>query len=209
MAASSSDGASASVPKIVGVSAKTLDEAVALLQYYEDFPKPGITFVDFFPIFSCPSLVKALATEHAAWLKATYPSVSHVAGLDSRGFLLGPMIAAEMGVPFVPIRKKGKLPGECFGADYDLEYGSASIEVQKDRVPKDAVFVIIDDLLATGGTLAAAVSLLAATGATVAAACVSIALSDLGGASKIIATCPVYTLINLTDEEALVAAKAK
>jgi adenine phosphoribosyltransferase len=204
MAASSS--AAAKTASVIGISAETLGKAAGLLQYHEDFPKPGITFVDFFPIFSDPALVKALAAEHAAWFKKSF-AATHVAGLDSRGFLLGPMIAAEMGIPFVPIRKKGKLPGECFGTDYDLEYGSASIQVQKHAVPKDAVFIVIDDLLATGGTLAAAVSLLTTSGATVAAACVVIALSDLQGANKV-PTCPVYTMLNITDDEALAAAKA-
>ena len=80
---------------------------------------------------------------------------THIVGLESKGFVLGPLLALEWGLPFVALRKKGKLPGECYSQEYTLEYGSDTIQIQKTAVTDDAKVILIDDLLATGGTLAA------------------------------------------------------
>ena len=99
--------------------------------YYPDFPIPGIIFQDLFGAMMNPAANEALMSlirEKATSLKG---QVDCVVGLDARGFLFGPIMALELKVPFVPIRKKGKLPGECVGVSYDLEYGSASVEMQK------------------------------------------------------------------------------
>ena len=173
------------------------------LTYHKDFPKEGITFVDFFPVFRDAALVKKIVAEHATAIAMrgamTGVTVTHVAGLDSRGFMLGPMIAAEMNLPFVPVRKAGKLPGKTIMAEYKLEYGSAKLEVQEDAVPKGATFAVVDDLLATGGTMTAAVGLLMKAGAKVDATYVAIELAGLGAASKVGA--PVFTVCSVSDED--------
>jgi adenine phosphoribosyltransferase len=126
--------------------------------------------------------------------------VTHVAGLDSRGFLFGSIVASAAGLPFVPLRKAGKLPGKCLSESYALEYGEATLEVQVEAVEKDAVFVVFDDLLATGGTMGAAVKLLQAAGAEVLCGLVTIALPDLGGAANV--PVPVMTVANISGAEA-------
>lgn len=122
-----------------------------------DFPKPGIQFKDITPILQnadlCRDIVESM---HASFSKQ---KVDAVVGVESRGFLFGMMLAQRFGVPFVPVRKKGKLPYKTVSYEYDLEYGSATVEVHEDAIPEGARVLIHDDLLATGGTAAAAAEL--------------------------------------------------
>ena len=111
--------------------------------------------------------------------------ISHVAGIEARGFIFGAGVSIALGVGFIPVRKKGKLPGETIGQNYALEYGVDTIEIHADVLDADDSVLLIDDLIATGGTALAAVALLRRTGAKVTHAGFVIDLSDLGGAAKL------------------------
>lgn len=161
------------------------------IRTYPDFPKPNIIFRDIFGAFSDVVALRAmrdLIVEHILFLE-----VDVVVGLDSRGFLFGPIISLELGKPFLPIRKKGKLPGNVRQKSYTLEYGEETFEVQVDLLPKGARVLIVDDLLATGGTMAAAVELLEFAEATVVECLVIIELVGLNGRNKLKA--PVHSFI--------------
>ena len=155
--------------------------ALASFTVHPDFPKPGIQFMDVFEIFNGrhPNLPNHLLDALAAGITshlATLPPSSGpliIMGLESRGFLFAPGVAARLGVPFAPVRKGGKLPGKVLKAEYALEYGHAVLEVQETAIPPSSRVVLIDDLLATGGTLRAACDLITRGGGTpVLAACV-------------------------------------
>ncbi len=139
--------------------------AASLIRDIPDFPKSGILFKDITPVLGSPNafqeVINALA-ENAASLG---PDV--IAGIESRGFLLGAPVALALGVGFVPIRKAGKLPSETEREEYALEYGTAVVEIHRDAVYPGQRVVIVDDLLATGGTAAAAVRLIEKIGGTV------------------------------------------
>lgn len=119
-----------------------------------DFPKAGIIFKDITPLLENPKLTSDITKEFVRQMNGI--EVDAIMGVESRGFLWGPMIAQELGVPFIPVRKKGKLPYKTVSHKYDLEYGSAEIEVHEDAIKVGANIFIHDDLLATGGTAAAA-----------------------------------------------------
>ena len=154
---------------------------------HPDFPKPGINFVNILPLFYSPSLVREMVEAMASAVRALQLPVrpTFVAGIESRGFLFAPLLAEVLALPFVAVRKAGKLPGECVSRSYALEYGSATIQVQKDAVKCGDVGVVCDDLLATGGTAAAAISLLESLGATTAAVVVIVELAFLEGAKRL------------------------
>ncbi len=148
-----------------------------------DFPEPGIMFKDITPLLGSP-----LAFEHALdQLMVPYEGlqVDYVAGIESRGFILAAPLAVRMGAGHVPIRKPGKLPSKVERIDYALEYGTDSLEVHLDAVAPGSTVVIADDVMATGGTAAAAVELMQRLGAEVIGLSVLIELSFLDGRSKI------------------------
>ena len=148
-----------------------------------DFPKPGIVFKDITPIMQNANLSK----EIVKYLKFMYEhqGIDAVAGIESRGFLFGYPLAMELGIPFILIRKKGKLPHKTISYDYDLEYGSATIEMHVDAVSKGQRVLIHDDLLATGGSAEAAARLIEKGGATVAGFDFLVELEFLNGAEKL------------------------
>jgi adenine phosphoribosyltransferase len=123
----------------------------SVIQSIPDFPKEGIDYKDIMPIFEDQNLCSEITTAFCDQLKKLNPEV--IVGIESRGFLFGMLIANKLGIPFVPIRKKGKLPGKTLSLSYDLEYGSAVIEVQASAGLANKRVVIHDDLLATGGTV--------------------------------------------------------
>jgi adenine phosphoribosyltransferase len=123
----------------------------SVIQSIPDFPKAGIDYKDIMPIFEDANLCSEITVAFCDQLKKINPEV--IVGIESRGFLFGMLIANKLGIPFVPIRKKGKLPGKTFTVSYDLEYGSAAIEVQASASLANKRIVIHDDLLATGGTV--------------------------------------------------------
>ena len=147
-----------------------------------DFPKPGIIFKDITPLLAHP---KALTeTVELISKSAENRGITHVAGIESRGFIFGTAVAIDLGVGFVPVRKPGKLPCETLSESYSLEYGTDSIEIHKDAFGEGDCILIVDDLLATGGTMKAAVSLVEKTGATVSKIAFVIELTFLKGREK-------------------------
>lgn len=123
----------------------------SIIQSVADFPKVGIDYKDIMPILADANLCSEITSAFCDQLKKINPEV--IVAIESRGFLFGMLIANKLGIPFVPIRKKGKLPGKTLAVSYDLEYGSASIEVQASANLANKRVVIHDDLLATGGTV--------------------------------------------------------
>lgn len=149
-----------------------------------DFPSPGINFKDITPVFYDQSLCNAIADQFVAALGEERPDA--VLGIESRGFLFGFMVANKLNVPFVLVRKAGKLPGKTISVDYALEYGSARIEMHEDALKKDWKVLIHDDLLATGGTAEAAARLVKKAGAGVAGFSFVIGLDFLNGKIKLV-----------------------
>jgi adenine phosphoribosyltransferase len=146
-----------------------------------DYPQRGVVFKDITPLLADGQAFRAVVEA----LAAMYGPVDKVAGIEARGFILAAPVACRLGAGFVPIRKKGKLPGTTFAQDYDLEYGTATIEVLTDAfAPADRVLVI-DDVLATGGTARATADLVQRTGAQVAGFAVLLELSFLNGRAKL------------------------
>ena len=150
-----------------------------LIRDVPDFPTPGIVFKDITPLLADASAFAAAVEEICRPHRAPVPDKE--AGIEARGFILGAPVAQALGVGFVPVRKKGKLPGDVVAASYDLEYGSATIEVTADAfAPGDRVLVV-DDVLATGGTAAATIDLVRRCGAEVVGVSVLIELTFLPG----------------------------
>ncbi len=148
-----------------------------------DFPKPGIQFYDIATLLSHPGSWRAIIDRLTAEIRPHKPDL--LAGIESRGFLVAAPLALELSCGFLMVRKKGKLPGETVPFEYDLEYGTDVIEVQADAVTAGQRIVVLDDLLATGGTAAATVALLRQMGADVAACAFIIELTGLAGRAKL------------------------
>jgi adenine phosphoribosyltransferase len=156
-----------------------------------DFPKPGILFYDISTLLRNGPAWKAAMARLAEKVRPYNPTL--LAGIESRGFLLAAPLALELGLGFVMLRKPRKLPGATIGYDYELEYGSDRLEIQADAVtPSDRV-VVLDDLLATGGTMAASIALLRKAGAAVPAAAAMVELTFLDGRRRL--DVPVETLV--------------
>jgi adenine phosphoribosyltransferase len=150
-----------------------------------DWPAKGVQFRDITPLLQDPKVFRVLidAFVHRYMDKALRPDV--VAGLDARGFILGAVVAYELNVGFVPIRKKGKLPFTTVEETYELEYGSATVELHTDAVKAGDRVLLIDDLIATGGTMMAGKKLLERLGAQVMEGAVIVDLPELGGSAKL------------------------
>lgn len=147
-----------------------------------DFPKPGIQFKDITPIFLNPKLYEDVIADLVAFSRG---KVDAVCGIESRGYLFGIAVAVALEVPFILIRKAGKLPPPFVGIEYELEYGSAEIEMRTGQVKPGQRILIHDDLLATGGTTQAAAKLVENQGATVSQFSFLIGLKDLNGAERL------------------------
>lgn len=159
------------------------DKIKAAIRDIPDFPKPGIVFKDITPLLKNPVLCNDIVESFAASLGDI--KIDAVAGIESRGFLFGLMLAIKLQVPFVPIRKPGKLPFTTYNQQYDLEYGSAVIELHTDAFEKGSRILIHDDLLATGGTVEAAGKLIEKMGGIVSAYSFIVGLGFLNGIEKI------------------------
>jgi adenine phosphoribosyltransferase len=144
-----------------------------------DYPRPGILFRDITTLLKDPIGLQLLVRELFVRYKGTH--IDKVVGIESRGFILGAPLAYALGVGFVPIRKPGKLPAEKIGQDYDLEYGTDRIEVHTDALATGEQVLLVDDLIATGGTALAAAKLIERLGATIVECAFAIDLPDLGG----------------------------
>lgn len=173
---------------------KLIDDAIRRVP---DFPKPGILFYDITGVLVQPKAFKFVLDRMFAIYKDS--DIDAIAAVESRGFIFASSLAEKMGVPLILIRKKGKLPGDTFTAKYALEYGEAEIEVHKADVKHGDKVLIIDDLIATGGTLQAAKKLIEIGGGSVAGFFGVIGLPDLHY-EEILAPTPVTTLINYHGE---------
>lgn len=155
----------------------------AYIRTIPDYPKPGIQFRDITTLLADPlgfrEAVDAMVQLHDA------ASIDHVVGIEARGFILGGAIAHQLSSGFVPVRKKGKLPGTTISESYDLEYGSDTVELHDDVLSPGDRVLLVDDLIATGGTAEAAIKLIERTGADVVACSFVIDLPDLGGRRKL------------------------
>jgi adenine phosphoribosyltransferase len=153
------------------------------IRHVPDFPKAGILFYDITTLLRDPkgfqTVVDMLATPYAS------QGIDVVAGIESRGFILGAAVAQQIGAGFIPIRKPGKLPAKSLAAAYDLEYGKDSLEVHEDAVERGQRVLIVDDVLATGGTAGAAVELVSRLGGELHGIAVLIELLFLNGRSKV------------------------
>jgi adenine phosphoribosyltransferase len=161
----------------------SLQDLFAAVRTVPDFPQPGVQFKDITPLLASSRLLRS-AVEH---LVAPYRgrAITHVAGIESRGFILGAMIADELGCGFVPVRKHGKLPWRTAKESYELEYGKDTIEMHSDAVGAGDVVLIHDDVIATGGTAAAAGRLVSSLGARVEGYSFLIELGELNGISRL------------------------
>ena len=168
------------------------DLIAARVRDIPDYPKPGIVFKDITPLLAdgaaLHAVVTALATGHGA--------VDKVVGIEARGFILAAAAACELGAGFVPVRKQGRLPGPTYAQSYQLEYGTATVEVHQDAFDPGERVLIIDDVLATGGTAEATASLVRRAGAEIVGLAVILELSFLGGRAKLAGE-PLRTLVTV------------
>ena len=161
-----------------------------------DFPKSGIVFKDITTLLNNPQALKLLM-DH---LEARYKDMNldYIVGLDARGFIFGSILADRLGIGFVPVRKKGKLPSTTVCEKYELEYGFDEVEIHLDAFPKEnANVLIIDDLCATGGTATASASLVQKTGVNLLEVCFIMNLTFLNGSSKVEKFAPVYSVLDI------------
>ena len=171
-----------------------MDHIKRAIRTIPDYPKPGIQFRD------VTTLLGDAAAFRAAIDAMVYPfagnKIDKVAGIEARGFILGGAVAHQLSVGFVPVRKKGKLPHDTIGESYELEYGTDEVEIHTDAIRDGENILIVDDLIATGGTAEAAIKLLRRAGANIVGASFIIDLPDLGGARRIAAMgVPVTRLV--------------
>jgi adenine phosphoribosyltransferase len=161
-----------------------------------DFPKPGILFRDISPLLKSPSLFQHTIDLLAAECSDQTPS--KIVGLDARGFIFGAALAYKLGVGFVPVRKKGKLPSATISHSYHLEYGTAELEIHCDSIQRGEQVIVVDDLLATGGTAGATLHLLEKLGAEVLRVLVVVELESLQGRAAL-GTTEVRSLVRYAD----------
>ena len=154
-----------------------------LVRTIPDYPKPGIMFRDVTTLFADAQGFKAAIAQLVEPYR-TEP-IDAVAGIEARGFILGGAVADRLGCGFIPVRKKGKLPAETVGQDYELEYGTDTIEIHADAVKPGERILIVDDLIATGGTAEAAVKLIRRIGGEIVGAALVIDLPELGGVKRL------------------------
>ncbi|MGB0750645.1 MAG: adenine phosphoribosyltransferase [Gammaproteobacteria bacterium] len=155
---------------------KRLEEKIRAVQ---DWPEPGVTFRDLTPLMRDPACMRLAV--HQLLQPFLGMELTAVVGMEARGFIFGSLVAAELGVGFVPLRKPGKLPFHTHSADYDLEYGTASLEVHIDALKQGDRVLLVDDLIATGGTAAASATLVETLGAELVGCSFLVELDALGG----------------------------
>ena len=154
-----------------------------LIRTIPDHPKPGIQFRDITTLLLDPAGIRSAVTQLAEPFSDS--QIQKVAGVEARGFIFGLAVAMQLDVGFVPIRKPGKLPWETVGEDYELEYGTDRVEMHRDAIQAGERVLLVDDLIATGGTAAAAIRVIERVGGTVEACAFVIELPDLGGRSRV------------------------
>jgi adenine phosphoribosyltransferase len=164
------------------VSDTLADRVTARLRDIQDFPSPGILFKDVTPVLADPAVFGDVIRDMADRRRG---SIDVIVGIEARGFIFGAALAHELGISFVPVRKAGKLPGDVVGLTYDLEYGTATIEIHQDAFGGGERVLLVDDVLATGGTAAAAFQLLEDAGTTVVAFEALVELAFLPGRDRL------------------------
>jgi adenine phosphoribosyltransferase len=170
-----------------------MSDYTLLIRDIADFPKPGIVFKDITPLLAdAGAFAQVIADMAAPWRSAR---IDAIAGIESRGFILGAALAQTLGAGFLPVRKPGKLPGARVGVDYELEYGQGRLEIHEDGITQGSRVLIVDDVLATGGTLAAARELIECVGASVVGASLMIELSFLDGRQRWQGDMPLHALL--------------
>ena len=174
----------------------TANELRASIRSIPDFPKPGILFRDISPLLEDAALFRRTIDLLAAECADTSPA--KIVGLDARGFIFGAALAYKLGTGFVPIRKKGKLPSSTISRSYDLEYGTAEFEIHCDSIQSGESVIVVDDLLATGGTASAALHLVEELGARVLRVLFVIELEFLQG-RKLLAPSEARSLVSYAD----------
>lgn len=155
----------------------------SLIRTIPDFPKPGVMFRDITTLLKHTEGFRNTIDQLAG--KYSGVKIDKIAGIESRGFIIGAALAYQLKAGFIPIRKKGKLPGENFGHDYELEYGSDRLEIHTDAIQKGEKILLVDDLIATGGTAEATVKLIAKTGGQIVSCAFVIDLPALGGRKRL------------------------
>ena len=155
----------------------------SLIRTIPDFPKPGVMFRDITTLLKNTEGFRSTIDQLVAKYRGV--KIDKVAGIESRGFIIGAALAYHLKAGFVPIRKKGKLPGENFGHDYELEYGTDRLEIHTDAILKGEKVLLVDDLIATGGTAVATVKLIGKTGGRIVGCAFVVDLPDLGGRKRL------------------------
>jgi adenine phosphoribosyltransferase len=171
------------------------DYIKAHIRTVPDWPSAGVQFRDITPLLSNPRVFRVLIDQFVHRYFDQRPAA--IAGLDARGFIIGSVLAYELNVGFIPIRKKGKLPYTTVEESYELEYGNATVEIHSDAACSGDRIVLIDDLIATGGTMMAGARLLQRLGAEVVECAAIVDLPELGGSKRILdAGLPLFTLVD-------------
>jgi adenine phosphoribosyltransferase len=156
----------------------------SLIREVPDFPKPGILFYDITTLLKNPQAMTAIADELTAYYRGQH--ITKVVGIESRGFIFGGVLAHRLGAGFVPVRKPGKLPADCFEVKYSLEYGANSLAIHRDAIVPGERVLIVDDLLATGGTAAATLTLVRQLGGEIVGLDFLVELKGLQGREKLV-----------------------
>lgn len=176
-------------PDVMGI-----DALANKIRKVPNWPKDGILFHDITPVLQSPEYFRLLVDLFT--YRYMSQKIDVVAGLDARGFIIGAALAYQLNVGFVPIRKKGKLPYETISQSYALEYGEATVEIHKDAIKEGSRVLLVDDLVATGGTMSAGIELIRRLGGDVVEACAILEFTDLVGAQKIRDNqVPLFTLL--------------
>jgi len=170
--------------------------ALDLIRIIPDFPKPGITFKDITPLLADEEIFAQCCNEIAEAAK----EVDYIAGIEARGFIFAAAVAVISGKGFIPIRKSGKLPGDVISHSYDLEYGSSTLEIHAGLIPKNKKVLIVDDVLATGGTALAAVDLIARADLVPSALTFLLEIPQLGGKSRLLKAHPALQIRTILAE---------
>ena len=175
------------------MSRVNFEQLKSVIRDIPDFPTPGIIFKDITPILGDGQLFQRVIDHLGEEAEKANPA--KIVGIDARGFLFGAAVAYKLGLGFVPIRKKGKLPHQTVGSTYQLEYGDAEVEMHVDAIDPGERIVLVDDLLATGGTSGAAVNLVQKVGGIVCSALFVIELQFLSGRQKLPPDVPAYSMV--------------
>lgn len=174
-----------SIDKLEKVDQTDARYLVSLIRSIPDFPKTGILFRDFMPVLADPRGLRIMINGLEAALPVPVDSFDLVAGLEARGFLFGPALASRLGKGFIAVRKAGKLPPETVGEEYSLEYGTQRIEIERSAIRPGQRVLVVDDLIATGGTARAAAHLIVACGGKVAGFSFVMELNGLNGVAAL------------------------